>query len=114
MISRKILDKRIACRQQSIEAAKEYGKNIKNILGDAIVIIIGSIAKGDFNEASDIDVLVISDALPKNPLQRFEVLYLVAKGNIEPKGYTRQEFDTMIAKQNPMAVDAVKNGIVVT
>lgn len=47
-----------------------YGKKIKEIaqkyLGVCQVLIFGSIVRGDFSPASDIDVLIISNNLPEN------------------------------------------------
>ncbi|GIW66478.1 MAG: hypothetical protein KatS3mg095_0376 [Candidatus Parcubacteria bacterium] len=47
-----------------------YGKKIKDIarelLGNCQVLIFGSVIRGDFSPASDIDVLIISNKFPEN------------------------------------------------
>lgn len=54
---------------------KEYGKNIKEKLDPKLIILHGSIAKGTFGLGSDVDLLVVSDTLPKNFNKRLKLLY---------------------------------------
>ena len=72
---------------------------------------IGSVARGDFNDASDIDVVIIAKNLPKNPLERMKLLYENIPALIEPKAYTEQEFSKLLQKGNPIAVECNKLGI---
>lgn len=40
-----------------------------------MAFVIGSVARGDFTEASDIDVVIIAKDLPKHPIERMRILY---------------------------------------
>lgn len=42
-----------------------------------------------------------------------DLLYRYVKENIEPKGYFKEEFATMIQRGNPLVADALINGVVV-
>lgn len=97
---RKIKKRREVIQKKLIKIAEEYGKDIKSILGKVTIILYGSVAKGDFNKGSDIDILVISDELPKKFIKRFDLLLSKAKAGIEPKGYTTKEFDEIKDKPN--------------
>lgn len=88
----------------------EYSKVVSSKLGKFTGVLYGSMARGDYNVWSDIDFLVISDKLPKNPLKRLEFLYSLTETPIEVKGYTRNEFLKMIEKRNPMALDSLVEG----
>ncbi len=96
-----------------IDVLKEYSKVVSSKLGRFTGVLYGSMARGDYNIWSDIDFLVISDKLPKNPLKRLEFLYSLTDTPIEVKGYTRKEFLQMLEKRNPLALDALVEGKVV-
>lgn len=48
-------------------------KKAKNILGTVKVLVFGSIVKGEFNQKSDIDVLIISENLPEDQEERDKI-----------------------------------------
>ena len=73
-----------------------------------LLVIFGSIAKGDFGVGSDVDILIVSDLLPKN----FLFLLNDTFAPIEPVGYTSEEFKKMISKGHPTALDAIHDGII--
>ena len=50
--------------------------------------VICSVARGDFNDGLDIDVVIIARNLPKHPLERMKLLYENIPALIEPKAYT--------------------------
>ena len=55
-----------------------------------LLVIFGSITKGDFGVGSDVDILIVSDLLPKNFQKRLKILFLLDDtfAPIEPVGYT--------------------------
>ncbi len=97
-------------RKKIIQLSIEYVEKLKNEIGPLTGILYGSYARGDFNIGSDIDILIISDNLPSDMLKRMELLYQYITGGIEPKGYTKTEFLRMLNSNNPLAIDAIKNG----
>lgn len=55
----------------SLEKLKTFVDRIVAYLeGDVTVILFGSYARGDYNLASDFDLVVISDKIKGNPLER--------------------------------------------
>ncbi len=96
-----------------INVLTEYSKAISSKLGKFTGVLYGSMARGDYNVWSDIDLLVISDRLPEHPLKRLEFLYSLTDIPIEVKGYTKDEFLKMIEKRNPLALDALTEGKVI-
>lgn len=109
-----ILRRRYKERQEAIQLAKDYVNRLEKDIRVCTAVLFGSFARGDFNLGSDIDVLIISDCLPREPLKRAEMLYRYVSGNIEPKGYTKTEFLKLIESNNPIALDAIKDGEIIS
>ncbi|WP_206205515.1 nucleotidyltransferase domain-containing protein [Thermococcus sp. MV5] len=93
---------------------KRYIKVIKKQLNPKLIILHGSIAKGTFGVGSDVDLLVISDKLPKNFNERLKLLYELdnTRAPLDIKGYTSEELKNMILKGHPLILDALEDGIV--
>jgi len=51
---------------KALEHAKRYAKLVCEELSPCKVVLFGSLAKGNFNENSDIDIAVIKDILDEN------------------------------------------------
>ena len=83
---------------------------IYEVLGPISAAIYGSVVRGDFNIGSDIDIVVISDALAKDPLERMKVIHRYAQGREEPKGYRLDEFRKMIKRRHPTAIEITNEG----
>jgi predicted nucleotidyltransferase len=91
---------------------KKFCKNVIKILNPECIILYGSLAKGEFNERSDVDIIVISSKLPENPYQRSVLLYEMVKtlDPIEPLGFTPEEFINMIKKRHCTSLFAMQEG----
>jgi len=100
-------------REHAIDMASAYLSRLDGLLeGFVAGVLHGSYARGDFHWGSDIDVLVIAEGLPAHPLRRLDLLYACVEGRIEPKGYSKEEFIGLMHARNPIAIDALKNGVV--
>ncbi|MDR2590905.1 MAG: nucleotidyltransferase domain-containing protein [Oscillospiraceae bacterium] len=55
-------DKKTAMRNNAFTAAREFAKKCNGILGDNCinVILYGSYARGDFQEYSDVDIMILT------------------------------------------------------
>jgi len=106
-----LLKKRIEVQRELKERAVEYSTLLQDSLNIYCAVLVGSVARGDFNFWSDIDVIIISDELPEHPLERSQFLYSYCLEGIEPKGYKAHEFIQMFRKRNPIAVEAIKDGL---
>ncbi len=95
-----------------MSAAKRYASIVSERYAPATVLLYGSVARGDFNLWSDIDVLVVSDALPSHPLARSEALHAVALPGIEPKGYTLGEYRDAVIRRLPFVRELSRQCVV--
>jgi predicted nucleotidyltransferase len=81
--------------------------------GDVTIILFGSRARGDFNRASDYDLIVVSKRLKGNPLRRTRPLYALNEDFLEVDilAYTPSEFLRAMENLSPSVLDAMKEGI---
>jgi len=101
-----ILRERRRIRDNIIKEATEWAKTLRF---KATIILIGSYARGDFNKWSDIDILLIAN-LKGNPIQRLKKIDHSPGYQIIP--LTPKEFQKIYHKNNPIAREAIKNGII--
>lgn len=83
-------------------ALEERGVRIRSLL------VFGSRARGDYKPWSDIDVVVVAENLPK--VKRWEILWV---GEVEPRGYTPEEFLEALWRLDLTALDACDEGRVI-
>ncbi len=107
----KIYKERLKKQKEYIKIATKYVKRLSKIVVVKKAYVIGSVARGDFNEASDIDVLIIAENLPQHPLKRLYFLYNYALPNVEPKAYTQEEYEKLLKNGNPIAIETESIGI---
>lgn len=91
---------------------KKFCKNVIRGIQPKCIILYGSLARGDYNERSDVDLIVISSKLPKNYYKRAELLYGMVEtlDPIEPLGFTPDEFIKMIKNRHCTSLFAMKEG----
>jgi predicted nucleotidyltransferase len=75
-------------------------------------VVAGSVARGDFNLWSDVDVVVVSDALPAQGDERAELLARDAEPGLEVHGYTGAEFARALERGDRLVLEAAELGVV--
>ena len=100
-------------RAEQIARAADWAERLARRLPVRAVMVVGSVARGDFNKWSDLDVLVVADALPDDPLERLALLDADAPPGLQPMGWTPEELDRRRARSDPIAVEADTFGVVV-
>jgi predicted nucleotidyltransferase len=73
--------------------------------------VIGSVARGDFNVWSDVDV-VVAEEVPERMPDRAALLTADAPGRVQPVGFRPDEFDAARRKGNRLAREASEAGVV--
>ncbi|MCX8193707.1 MAG: nucleotidyltransferase domain-containing protein [Nitrososphaeria archaeon] len=77
-----------------------------------LIILFGSFATGEFNEGSDVDILVVADF--KQPfLDRIKLLLELNEESrlpLEPVGYTLEEFQEMLRRGNKFIIEVLEKG----
>lgn len=108
-----IIKFRTKMRKDALQKVRQYLSSLG--LKKYRAVIFGSYAKGDFNYASDIDLLIISDELPEDLNERLSFLNLKRWGvaDVEPIGWTEKEYELRKNKHDPFIGLLEKEGIVI-
>ena len=103
-----IIGERLRERVRVIEEARKWSRGLKY---PVTAILVGSYARGDFNKWSDVDIILVSPAFEgKTPIER---LYEVdAPPGYEVIPWTPRELERMMAKGNPLAIEASRHGVI--
>jgi predicted nucleotidyltransferase len=106
-----VIASRRAERERLIERAREYARALSERLPVRAVVLAGSVARGDFNLWSDVDVLVVADDLPARLPDRLALLSADAFGGIQVIGLTPAELRRAAQRSNRLVLDAAAHGI---
>ena len=96
--------------EEVLERVKRYKDRVVKELKPTSVILFGSFARGDINEGSDVDIMVIAD-FEEAFLDRIGLLLGLnddVKLPLEPIGYTPEEFARMREERNSFIIEALK------
>ena len=93
-----------------VAVARGFAEGLDSCLSVRAVVVVGSVARGDFNAASDIDVLVVADGLPEHPLKRPQALGEVPLG-VEAVPWTSHDWARAERTGNPIWAEALSKGI---
>lgn len=98
------------------EPVKRFLSRVDAAFGLDCAILYGSMATGNYNEGSDIDLVLISEGAPSDFWQRLKAVaeFYEARVPIEALTYTRQELHQMIEDMHVTALDATVQGIPLT
>jgi len=82
--------------------------------GAVKIILFGSVARGDYSGASDIDLIVVKETDARLPQRIAEALDYCARAGtplpVEPLVYTPAEFARMVTEENPLITEALRHG----
>jgi predicted nucleotidyltransferase len=106
------LAQRRAERDRLIDVARAYAETLGRRLAIEAVVLAGSVARGDFNLWSDIDVIVVADGLPARLPDRLALLTVDAPSGVQPAGFTPAELRRAAQRANRLVLDAAEHGIV--
>lgn len=90
--------------------AREFVDGISRSIPVIAAVVVGSVARGDFNVWSDVDVVVVAEGLPYRTPDRGALLAQGAPGGVQPVGFTPEEFRSAVEGGNPLAREALERG----
>lgn len=106
-----ILETRMRERDRLIKVARGYVERLARRLPIMAAWVVGSVARGDFNVWSDVDVIVVAEDLPARAPDRGMLLGRDAPGGVQVIGFTPDEFRAALAGGNPLAREATELGV---
>ncbi len=102
---------RRAERERLLGLAREYVRCLSARLPVRAAFVVGSVARGDFNVWSDVDVLVVAEGLPERAPERTALLLEQAPAGVQPVGFTPAELEQARRRRNPLVLEADERGI---
>ncbi len=105
-----VLERRRTRQRELLDLARRFAEGIDAELGVHAVVVFGSVARGDFNQWSDIDVLIIAEDLHGRLLERLERLGW-RPPLVRPIPWTPAEWQTEVGRGNPIAQEALESGV---
>ncbi|MEW6675099.1 MAG: nucleotidyltransferase domain-containing protein [Nitrospirota bacterium] len=108
----KVIEDRKREQKARYEVARRYATRLSSLCGKVTAIVYGSTAIGDFKDWSAIDIIIVAERLPADPMERLDFLYNLSEGLIEPKGFTAEEFRHIM--RTPFGRLLEKEGVVIT
>lgn len=108
-----VLARRAHERSERIDQARRYAAGLSTSLGVRSVVVFGSVARGDFNVWSDLDVLVIAENLPEDWFERHQLLLAQAAEPVSVVAWTPSEWTAKVAKRDPIAAEVAEVGVTV-
>lgn len=105
-----VLAARRAQRATLLQRARAFAKGLPDELDVVGVVVVGSVARGDFHDRSDIDVVVLAGNVPAHPADRLAALGASPPG-VEPVVWTPAEWQRKADQRDPLAADALDHGV---
>jgi predicted nucleotidyltransferase len=105
-----VRDRRRAERAARVARAERFAGGLDPALGVRAVVVFGSVARGDFHDTSDVDVLIVADGLPERALERNAVVGLPPP-RVEFVAWTPDEWRREGDRGNPIAVEVDDCGL---
>lgn len=105
-----VLARRRAEQRELLERARRYVAELSKRVPLRAAVVFGSVARGDFNRWSDLDLLLISAAFQGTLLGRLDSVE-PRPPLVQPVPWTLAEWRVQLARNNPIAKEAGEAGI---
>ncbi|MCB0157502.1 MAG: nucleotidyltransferase domain-containing protein [Caldilineaceae bacterium] len=106
-----MLEKILTTKQLPVWA-DQYAQAVAAAYQPDCIILFGSVARGEQDTDSDIDILVIGGELPGDQRSRFRELMRLRPvlAPIQVHAYSRDEWESMMAQQHLTVLEALHDG----
>ena len=94
------------------ERVRTLADELRARLGATLVLLFGSLARGDIHEGSDIDLIVVGDFSGRFHERPGEILEMTDLP-VEPLCYTQDEFARLLSDENPFILSALEEGVAI-
>lgn len=108
------IDERRIEQQRLLGLAGRYVGVLSRRVPLRAAAVVGSVARGDFNVWSDVDVLVVADELPDHPAERTGLLLSVAPAGVQPVGFRPHELAAGLARRNRLLLELADRGVMLS
>lgn len=106
----RVLERRRAEQRALVGRAERFAGALEPDLGVSAVVVFGSVARGDFNLWSDVDVLVVLAEADDDTVDRVRSAGREV-GLIAPVVWTPAQLRAQLARRDLIAVESVERGL---
>lgn len=92
-------------RERRLRAARGVADDLASRLELVAAVVVGSVARGDHGDTSDVDLLVVVEGLPADFRAR-ATLVEPDRSGVDVIAWTVAEWDRAVRARNPLAVEA--------
>lgn len=79
-------------------------------MGAKLIVLYGSIARGDYTEGSDVDILVVGDFLPEDPREAYSLLLDLEYPRVQPLGFNTRVFLRKLREGSTFVLEVLEDG----
>jgi predicted nucleotidyltransferase len=108
---KRAIEERVAERERLIGLARAHVLRLAGELDVRQAAVVGSVARGDFNVWSDVDVVVVAEGLPARTPDRLELLMADRPPRVEVMGFTPAELVEARRRRNPLVRELDSIGV---
>ncbi len=101
-----IIEERRRIRSRVVSEAMEWARSLGF---KCTAVLIGSYARGDFNEWSDIDIVLVSEIFRDRPPERLRKIETPPNYEVIPLNPT--ELERLFTKRDPIADEICRHGV---
>jgi uncharacterized protein len=105
------LEERRRRREELVALARAYVDDLAQRITVVAATVAGSVARGDFNVWSDVDVVIVAENLPPRTPERMAVVMEGRFPRVQAVAFTPDEFRAAVKKSNRLVLDAIEHGI---
>jgi len=106
-----VLAGRRAWRARLLDEAVRFVALLDPSLDVRHAVVFGSVARGDFHDQSDVDLLVVAASLPRAYLDRLSAVGYPDGSRVQPVVWTPAEHDAQRRRSDLIAVEADQHGV---
>lgn len=105
------LRRRLDEQAELIDRVRGWAPSLAARVPVVAVVVFGSVARGDFNKGSDIDVLVVASDLPKRALDRLQLLDADRPPGVQLVAWTPNELAERREHNDPIVRECDSVGV---
>lgn len=106
----RVIQGRVAEQSALLGRAERFAGALDRDMGVLAVVVFGSVARGDFNVWSDVDVLVVVRGAGQQLVDRVRSRGREI-GLVEPVVWTPEQLRSRLRRRDPIALESVEHGM---
>lgn len=109
--TRAVVEGRRKWRRRLLAEAARFVEHLDPSLEVRHAVVFGSVARGDFHDESDVDLLIVAARVPDAYPDRLAAVGYPDGSRVEPVVWTPVEHDAQRRRGNLIAVEADQRGV---